>query len=335
MAAADERGDAGGPGARRVLVTGAAGLVGRRVVEQLAAGDIDVIVALDLRAATTPAARPNVIERCGDIRDPELHALFAAHRIDTVVHLAAVVTPGPRSSRELEYSIDVLGTENVLRACLRAGVARLVYTSSGAAYGYHADNPPLLRESDPLRGNAEFAYAHHKRLVEEMLARARREHPELRQLVFRPGTILGERVASPITALFERPILVGVCGSPAPFVLVWDEDVARGIVQGIGERWTGTYNLAGDGAISLRQIARRLGKPYLAVPAPLLRAALWLAHACGLSARGAEQVEFLQYRPVLSNQLLKAERGFAPRYSSEECFEHYRRAVLGGAAEPA
>ena len=126
-----------------------------------------------------------------------------------------------------------------------------------------------------------------------------------------------------------------MCGSPAPFVLVWDEDVARCIVQGIGERWTGIYNLAGDGAISLREIARRLGKPYLAVPAPLLRAALWLAHACGLSARGAEQVEFLRYRPVLSNQLLKAERGFTPRYSSEECFEHYRRAVLGGAAEPA
>jgi len=171
------------------------------------------------------------VQRARGARIDELHALFAAHRIDTVVHLAAVVTPGPRSSRELEYSIDVLGTENVLRACLRAGVARLVYTSSGAAYGYHADNPPLLRESDPLRGNAEFAYAHHKRLVEEMLARARREHPELRQLVFRPGTILGERVASPITALFERPIVVGVCGSPAPFVLVWDEDVARGIVQ--------------------------------------------------------------------------------------------------------
>jgi len=317
--------------ARRVLVTGAAGMVGRRVVAQLA-GTVEEVVAFDLRDDRRLAAADNIVWQCGDIRDPELYDLLTEHRIDTVVHLAAVVTPGPHSSRDLEYSIDVLGTENVVGACLRAAVDRLVYTSSGAAYGYHADNPNPLCESAPLRGNPEFAYSHHKRLVEDMLALTRYEHPELRQLIFRPGTILGEHVASPISAMFERPVVVGVRGSAAPFVLVWDEDVARAIAQGIREDWTGIYNLAGDGALSLREIARHLGKPYLAVPAPLLRAALRLAQACGVSARGPEQVEFLQYRPVLCNELLKREHGFAPRYSSAECFEHYRRA-RGGRAE--
>ena len=56
-----------------------------------------------------------------------------------------------------------------------------------------------------MRGNAEFAYSHHKRLIEEMLAKARTEHPELKQLIFRPGTVLGETVHSPVTDLFERP----------------------------------------------------------------------------------------------------------------------------------
>ena len=71
--------------------------------------------------------------------------------------------------------------------------------------------------------------------------------------MFRPGTILGERVANPITAIFDRPVVVGVRGSDAPFVLVWDEDVAGCIVEGIRERRTGIYNLAGDGAITLRR----------------------------------------------------------------------------------
>jgi UDP-glucose 4-epimerase len=255
--------------------------------------------------------------------------MLRRHGIDTVVHLAAIVTPPKQSSRELEYSIDVEGTRNVVEACLRAGVRRFIYTSSGAAYGYHADNPPLLRETDPLRGNEEFAYSHHKRLVEEMLEGHRRDHPELSQLIFRPGTILGEKVASPITAMFERPIVVGVRGSDSPFVLVWDEDVAGAIVQGIREGATGIYNLTGDGALGLREIARRLGKPYVSLPAGVLAGVLWGLKALRLSPRGPEQVNFLRYRPVLSNECLKSEFGFTPSATSEECFERYRQLRFG------
>ena len=90
--------------------------------------------------------------------------------------------------------MDVLGSQNVLEACVATGVKQLVVSSSGAAYGYHADNPAWLRETDALRGNEVFAYSHHKRLVEEMLAQYRTQHPALAQTVLRIGTILGERV---------------------------------------------------------------------------------------------------------------------------------------------
>lgn len=312
---------------RSVLVTGAGGLVGRQVVRRLAVQreEIGRIVALDLRPIVESERQPAVEYCTADIRDPDLGQLFQGYGVDTVVHLAAVVTPGKNSSRQLEYEIDVLGTKNVLEACVATGVKRIIYTSSGAAYGYHADNPPLLTETDPLRGNEEFAYAHHKRLAEEMLARYRTEHPELAQLIFRPGTILGETVHNPITDMFTRPVIVGVAGAEAPFVLIWDEDVAGCIVQGICDGRSGIYNLTGDGAISLRTIARKIGKPYLALPAWLLAAALWLLRAIGLSSRGPEQVSFLRYRPVLSNQRLKSEFGFTPNFTSEQCFDQYRR----------
>jgi UDP-glucose 4-epimerase len=283
----------------------------------------------DVRDVAPEERLPGVAYARADVREPGLGKLLHEHAVDTVVHLAAVVTPGKDSSRELEYAIDVLGTRNVLDACLEAGVRQLVYTSSGAAYGYHPDNPVPLRESDPLRGNEEFAYSDHKRLVEEMLARAREEHPELAQLVLRPGAILGERVRNPITDLFERSVVIGVRGSDAPFVLIWDEDVARCIVQGIVERRTGTYNLCGDGSLSLEEIARRLGKPYVALPAPVLEGALRVLRALGLTRLGPEQVRFLRYRPVLSNERLRSELGFAPAFTSEECFEHYRRLRFG------
>lgn len=313
---------------RRVLVTGAAGLVGRRVVTALAERNAEFreVVAIDLRNPPEAGRRPGVAYACCDIRDPSLADHLVRHDVDTVVHLAAVVTPGKDSSRALERSIDVDGTRNVVESCLKAGVKHFVYTSSGAAYGFHADNPVPLREDHPLRGNPEFAYADHKRLVEEMLAGYRSRHPELGQLIFRPGTILGADVHSPISAMFERPVITGLQGVEIPFVLVWDEDVAECIVRGVAGRHAGIYNLAGDGAITLREIARRLGKPYLAVPAPLMRLALGAMNRMHLSERGGEQVDFLAYRPVLDNSKLKREFGFLPTDSSEGCFERYRRA---------
>ena len=121
--------------------------------------------------------------------------------------------------------------DSVLDACVQAGVRRIVVTSSGAAYGYHADNPEWITEDAPLRGNERFAYSWHKRLVEEMLAAERKAHPSLEQVIFRVGTILGESVNNQITALFERPRILVIRGSASPFVFINDRDVVNCLVR--------------------------------------------------------------------------------------------------------
>lgn len=314
-----------GPPARAVLVTGAAGFIGRRLIAELALvrEELGTIVATDVREVPQSERRPGVEYLVCDVRDRMLEEVLRRRSIEAVVHLAAIVTPGPDSTPELEYSVDVLGTKNVLETCVNAGVRQIVVTSSGAAYGYYPDNPVPLREEHALRGNDEFPYARHKRLVEEMLTTYRETHPSLRQLIFRPGTILGASVRNPISDLFERPLVLGITGTDAPFVLIWDEDVARAILKGLREGRTGIYNLAGDGAVSLRDIARRMGKPYVALPAVMIQAALCMLHRLGLSRRGPEQVRFLRYRPVLANDRLKAEFGFTPSMTSAEVFERY------------
>ena len=246
-----------------------------------------------------------------------------AEGVDAVVHLAAIVSPGGPAARAREFEVDVRGTENVLKACVAHGVDQIVVTSSGAAYGYYADNPVPLSETDALRGNPEFAYSDHKRLVEEMLARTRAEHPGLKQLIFRPGTILGARVANQITAIFERPLILGVAGSDTPFVLIWDEDVARCIVKGLIERREGIYNLTSDDALPLREIARMLGKPFVALPVWFFKSALWLLQTLGLSQAGPAQLNFIRYRPVLSNRRLKSEFGYDPGTTSREVFARW------------
>jgi UDP-glucose 4-epimerase len=315
----------------RVLVTGAAGYLGSLLVAVLADPDSSAhapaaVLAADVREMPPSKRLPGVHYAVADIRSPGLAELMREHAIDTVVHLASIVTPGKGSTREFEYSVDVLGTRNVLEACVAAGVKKIVVTSSGAAYGYYADHPAWIGEERPIRGNQAFAYSWHKRLVEEMLAEYRTQHPELAQVVFRVGTILGETVRNQITDLFEKPRLIAIQGAKSPFVFIWDRDVVGCIVEAVFSRKAGVYNLAGDGALTIHEIAMRLGKRCVEIPAWVLQAALFVLHALGLTQYGPAQVDFLRYRPVLDNRRLKQEFGYVPRLTSAEVFDLYRRA---------
>ncbi len=302
----------------RILVTGGNGYIGHQVVNRLASlPNVERVISVDLR----PGPQGGVLESLAmDVRDPTLADVILSEEIERVVHLAAVVTPKRHHTRQFLHSVDVGGTFNVIKAAAAGGARHLTVMSSGAAYGYHPDNPEWIDESDELRGNPEFAYSDHKRMVEELMAETARVRPELAQLVLRPGTILGPTVDNQITALFERPVVVGIAGSPTPFVFIWDADVVDVIVQGTLNEQQGMYNLAGDGVVPLRQIAAELGKPYVPLPAGLVKGALSGLRRLRLTALGPEQVDFLRYRPVLSNRRLKEEFGYIPTRTSIEAF---------------
>ncbi|MEK7727675.1 MAG: SDR family oxidoreductase [candidate division KSB1 bacterium] len=318
-----------------ILVTGAAGYMGTVFLQEfqqsahMRAQKPVQIVALDLKAMPLEQRQPGIIYLQEDVRSEKLAEIFKRHCVQIVVHLAAIVTPGKKSNRELEYAIDVLGTENVLIACVAAGVKKIIVASSGAAYGYHRDNPKWITEAQPLRGNYGFAYSHHKKLVEELLARYRHEHPQLQQVIFRIGTILGESTNNQITALFDQPRLLAIKGADSPFVFIWDRDVARCFVQAIFSEQTGVYNLAGEGALALREIADILGKKLFVLPASMLRVALRVLKTLRLSVYGPEQIDFLRYRPVLDNTKLKIEFGYVPQKTSREVFEFFVAARQG------
>lgn len=311
--------------AGRILVTGADGFLGRGLLAALSRrADMQVVIAADVREVPQERRLPGISYMQLDVRDAGVGQVLAEHRIDAVVHLASIVTPGRGSTREFEYSVDVGGTRNVLNACVAHGVRHLIVSSSGAAYGYHADNPAWLTEDHPVRGNEAFAYSHHKRLVEEMLAEARAKHPELAQTVFRIGTILGERVDNQITALFEKRRLLAIAGSDSPFVFIWDEDVCGALMHALdGKGPPGCYNLAGDGALTIFEIAERLKKRPLVLPAGLLRTALAIGSALGVSRYGPEQLDFLRYRPVLLNTALKERLSYVPGKTSAQAFESF------------
>lgn len=308
---------------KNILVTGASGYVGSLVIKKLAENKTQYqfqnIVGTDVRPMREKIEGIDFEKM--DIRDVEIEEVLKKYSIDCIIHLASVVTPPKNSNRDFEYSIDVLGTKNLLYACLRQGVKRIIISSSGAAYGYYADNPEWLKETDAIRGNYEFPYSYHKRLIEEELEKFRRVHPELEQTIFRIGTVLGDKVNNQITDLFKKPVQIGIKGSKTPFVFIWDQDVVDCLIYAVTAKKTGIFNLAGDGALTIDERAKMMKKKVVYLSATAIEKGLKYLKQFQLSQYGPEQVNFIRYRPVLDNKKLKDDFGYIPKKTSKEVFE--------------
>ncbi len=310
---------------KNILITGACGYLGSLLTQELAKEKeilgIHHLIAADIK-------HPQVLEEGVsfeylDVREKKAFDLLQKYQINCVIHLASIVTPSGQSNRAFEYSVDVEGTHNILNACIQAKVKRLIISSSGAAYGYYPENIKPLIETDPIRGNYEFAYSYHKRLIEEELKKYRELYPDLEQTIFRITTILGEKVNNQITDLFKKKIQLGICGTESGFSFIWDQDAIACFKQSIFSEKYGIYNLAGDGYVSLKERGYILKKPIIQIPAKLIEWALYILKFFKLTQYGPEQTMFLKYRPILDNKKLKDEFGFIPTKTSREVFEYY------------
>ena len=133
----------------RLIITGVSGYIGSKLVSRLnEMGDVHEIIGID--KAEPKACLSKLTFYRKDIRDP-LEQILIDHNVDTVVHLAYVVSP--IHSKSLMEDININGTKNVLSACASAGVNQILYTSSATAYGFYPDNDVPLTEDSPLRGN--------------------------------------------------------------------------------------------------------------------------------------------------------------------------------------
>jgi len=111
-----------------IVVTGATGHIGNVLVRELLARGERVRTIIPLFEDTTPLDGLDVEKVEGDVR--ELDSLVQASRgADVVYHLAGIISILPGKT-ELLYQVNVMGTRNVVEACLKAHVRRLIYTSS-------------------------------------------------------------------------------------------------------------------------------------------------------------------------------------------------------------
>jgi UDP-glucose 4-epimerase len=319
------------PGSLTVAVTGPTGEIGVPFVRALeATPEIGRVVAMARRPfEPTDYGWTKTVYRQGDILDrADVEDLVAG--VDVVVHLAFIVVEASAASRD----INVEGSRNVFRATADAGVPRLVYTSSVAAYGYDGGDGPLT-EDRPSRGSERHAYSAQKAEVERVLADELAGSPT-DAWIFRPCIVAGPDSPAlldqmpyhqlahalpealrrlPIGRLGIRPVLPD---HGVPFQLVHGDDVASALVAAVlGRGGPGIYNLAAPGEVHASDIARELGWYSVPIPRAAVDVTARVLRQVKPFATQAGWLEALRTPMMMDCSRAERELGWQPAHDAE------------------
>jgi UDP-glucose 4-epimerase len=230
-----------------------------------------------------------------------------------------------------------------------AFIKRLVYASSVAAYGYHADNPQPLTEEVPARGSAGHYYSAQKAEVEAMLAETLAAS-KTRPYVLRPCIVAGpdapmlidslpytqlsDRMPRPVARLLEGvPILKPVLPDPGVrFQLVHHDDVAtamRAAVLGRGDG--GAYNLAGSGQLTVAQLAQELGWYTIPVPELAVDAVAEMVNRLGFLPAQAQWISAFREPVIMDTAKARRELRWRPRH---DALATLRETIAAARTEP-
>jgi UDP-glucose 4-epimerase len=329
------------PAGLTVAVTGPTGEIGQAVVAALErAADVRRILGM-ARRPFHPAERgwKKVSYRRGDVLDRDA-VEDLVEDADVVVHLAFMIMGGASESRK----VNLDGSRNVFEAAVAAGVKRVVYASSVAAYGFHRDNPQPLTEDVPARGTTSHYYSAQKAEVEEMLADALHDSATA-AYVFRPCIVAGpnapllidslpytqisERLPGPVLSLLDGvPILRPVLPDPGvPFQLVHHDDVASAMRSAVLGRGTpGVYNLAGPGQLTIRQLADELGWYSIPVPELAVDAVAEMIGRLGFLPAQAQWIAAFREPVIMSTRKARGELRWRPKQDALQTLRETIRA---------
>lgn len=318
---------------RTVLVTGGSGYFGSILVDRVrAAGDRPRVLDLN-----PPEDADGVEVVVGDVRDRDL-VVEACDGVDVVLHNVAQV-PLARD-RELFWSVNALGTANVLLAARERGVRKVVHTSTSAIYGIPERNP--VDEGSPPAPLE--AYGRAKLEAEGLCRDAAASGVDVS--IIRPRTILGHGRLGIMAILFElvaegAPVFV-LDGGSNRYQFVHADDLAAACLLAADRPGATSYNIGAREFGTMRETLQALvdhagtGARIRSLPSAPARVGMQVASAVGLAP-------FAPYHWMLYGESLwfdtsRAERelGWVPEHSNAsmviESYEWWRahRDELGG-----
>ncbi|MEX0426234.1 NAD-dependent epimerase/dehydratase family protein [Nocardioides sp. DS6] len=315
-------GPAGRPG-RVVLVTGVSRDLGRRFAR--AAADhpgVERVIGVDVVPPRRDIGRMSFVR--ADIRNPVIAKVIAKEDVDTVVHMSVIATPGSAGGRSMMKELNVIGTMQLLAACQRSpSVRQLVVKSTTTVYGASSRDPAMFSEEMEPRRTAYGGYAKDVAEIEGYVRGFARRRPDVCVTTLRFANVLGPRIDSPLASYLRLPVIPTVLGFDPRLQLLHEQDLYAALAHAIRARVPGTFNIAGDGLLTLSQVVRRLQRPTLPLPSFAVGSVGGFLRRARLTELPPEMRSFLTFGRGVDTTRMRETLGFTPGHTTAQTLDDF------------
>ena len=303
---------------RTVLLTGGAGFFGGLLKQRLLDTGYSC-VSIDLHKDDT--VHPNLTAVQGDIRDRELlERIFAEHRFDAVLHIAAMLAHGNMDERLL-WTSNVDATLNIAELAKKYKVPKVIFTSSNCLWGEGV--PHAITEEEPP--NPIEIYGRSKLEGEKILQRFSND---FHAIIIRCPTIIGFGRLGLLSLLFEfihEGRKVWVVGSGRnKYQFIYAGDLADACIRCIDYDRSAVFNIGSDNVKSLRAVYEYVaqkaqsGAQVASLPQGPTLLAMRVAHLLKVSPLGPYHYKMIAQNFMFDTSKIKRSLGWTPTLTNEE-----------------
>ncbi|GEM_PF-69426 len=324
-----------GHAVRAVAVIGASRYLGAHLVGALLREPgIEKVVAIDSRKPSAQFRR-----RMGeaeflrvDPQSPRMQGLLREAGVDTVVHVGLDNNDFAPGGRAAVKESNIMGSMHVMAAVGRADeVKRFVLLSSTSVYGSSGMDPARFSEDMAARRNPGSGIPRDYLSVEGYARGLNRKRPDIEVTILRIPAIIGLPEPTVFGELIQPSLSPVLAGYDPRIQLLHPQDALEALVLATRRGPGGTFNIAGDGMVTLCQAIRRAGHIPVPVLAPLFRVASGFFTGDGLRRIGSAQLQYLRHGRGVDTRRMREVFGFEPKYTTDEALAAF---IKDGGIEP-
>jgi len=249
--------------------------------------------------------------------------LFRTHEFDVVYHLGRIShSSNTHNVLAKRIELSVMGTNRILELCERSGVKKVIILSTFHVYGALPDNSIFLHEDAPLRASLRHPELRDVVEMDQICTNWMwKNQNTIATVVLRPCNIIGTQIQNAMTRFLAGPIALSPADYNPFFQFIHEFDMAQVLYKVLKDVPTGTYNVAGDDFISLRESLDVVGTK--SIPFPIVLAGGLNSALKKLNIDVPDYLlDYLKFSCLISNHELKKHLGpdFL-RFSIKEALE--------------
>lgn len=306
---------------KSVIVTGAAGSIGKLAVDHLARRGF-AVHAVDKR----PQSRVplGVVAHVADIKKRGFDDVLRKVRPGALLHLARerrfTVSAAER------YRVNFEGTTRVFELALAAGVKKIVFPSRHTVYGALPDNPAFMLEEHPPTAGRTFPEIQDLVAADLFASAMLWRNPETEVVVLRPVNVLGPTVNTLFSRYLSPKRVFTIAGYDPVHQVLHEDDLAVALEYSLEPGLKGVFNVTGPGEVPLHVIVEESGAQRVPLPEAVIKL---VRGRLGFASIPQGALDFLKFQCTVDGTRFSKATGFSARHNLRETIRSMRGRRVG------